>query len=163
MEKNNCISKCFPAKTAVLHPLYLKPITSNKPYCLVNNNNYYEKCDNSSIDIDIDYFVPKINMSEKLILKNIYNINSWSDTLDYIKKNRNESYITISRILNLSWVPFYKSSKNDIDIIINCYKMFFQKTKKEINIEKISKILYSITKNLKKYESKNIHMIIESS
>ena len=164
MEKENCISKCFPPKTAILHPLYLRPISSNKPFCLVNNINYYEECDKSAIDFDADYFIPKINMSEKLILKNIYNINSWTDVETHQKKNLKDSILTIERILDFSWISFYKNTKNDIDIIIKCYINFFKNTnKKNISEKNIAKILYSISKNIQKYEPYNIHAIIKTS
>lgn len=163
MEKDNCISKCFPPKTAVLHPLYLKPISSNKAFCLVNNDNYYEECNNSSIESENNYFIPKLNMSEKLILKNIYNINSWNDVIVHQKKNLKDSPLTIQRILDFSWRSFYKTVKNDIDIIIKCYINFFKAINRDVSEKNITKILYSISKNIQKYEVYNIHAIIESS
>lgn len=163
MEKDNCISKCFPPKTAVLHPLYLKPISSNKAFCLVNNDNYYEECNNSSIESENNYFIPKLNMSEKLILKNIYNINSWNEVIVYQKKNLKDSPLTIQRILDFSWRSFYKTVKNDIDIIIKCYINFFKAINRDVSEKNITKILYSISKNIQKYEAFNIHAIIESS
>ena len=163
MEKNNCISKCFQPKTKVLHPLYLKLITSNKPFCLVNNNNYYEECDKSQITSNIDYFVPSMNMNEKLILKNIYEINSWEDVYKYQNKNKKDHKFTIRRILQFSWISFYNETKNDIDIIIKCYNLFFNQfhLKLKIDIEILSKFFYSISKNIKKYDPETIHKYIE--
>lgn len=163
MEKDNCISNCFAAKTVVLHPLYLKPISSNKSFCLVNNKNLYEDCENSGIESEVNYFIPKINMNEKLILKNIYNINSWNDVEIYQNKNKKDSILTIVRIFDFSWISFYKNTKNDIDIIINCYINYFKIRDKNISIKKLEKILYSISKNIQKYEPYNIHSIIDMS
>ena len=163
MEKENCISKCYPPKTTLLHPLYLKPIFSNKSFCLVNNNNFYEECKSSSVNNDDSYFIPKLNMSEKLILKNIYNINSWNDVEIYQNRNNKDSILTIIRILDFSWISFYENIKNDIDIIINCYIYFFKRRNKNISEKNLAKIIYSIIKDIKKYDLNKIHSIIEMS
>ena len=157
MEEDNCISKCFRPNISVLHPLFLKPISSKKPFCLVNNENYFEECETSLFDDENDYFVPKINMSEKLILKNIYNINSWEDVLSYQNKNKNDSITTITRILNFSWISFYKNIKNDIDIIINCYNNFFENYNLKKKNIKLSKIINNTEKNIIKYNPNKIH------
>ena len=30
-----CISDCFPPKTLIVHPLLLRTVTDNKPFCLI--------------------------------------------------------------------------------------------------------------------------------
>jgi len=144
MNNNECITKCFKSKTKILHPLYLKPVTSNKPYCLVNTTKYYKKCnlDESIGDIsenNINYFIPKIGLNSKIILSSVYNINSWSDLLFFIKKNKDSiEPITLIRLLKFSWITFYNSYRNNIDNIIQSYNIYIDKfTTSNININKI--------------------------
>ena len=143
---NNCISKCYAEKTKKLHPLYLIPVSSNKPFCLINNDKYYSLCSlKNNSDEDIDYFVPQIGMNESSILNYVYNITSWSDFTKFLKKNNKLSQYTLDRLFKFSWISFYDFYKSNTDVIIIVYNIYLDRYYKSSNIN-ISKIIYSIKK-----------------
>ena len=145
----NCISKCYPANTKILHPLYLIPVSNNKPFCLINNKKYHESCtinDDADADINInDYFIPRIGMDEKSILNNVYDINYWNDLLKLVKKDKHLIELTVNRLLKYSWISFYESYNSNIDIIIEIYNIFIHRFYKTSDID-IPNIIYSIKK-----------------
>lgn len=158
--KSNCISKCYKEKTTKLHPLYLIPVKSKTPFCLTNTENLYDKCnlENKKDDNYVEYFTPMIGMSEIYILNNIYNINSWNDLVNYLKKNKKLLQNTIDRLLKFCWISFYKSYKSDIDDIIKVYNTYIDLFYKDSKIS-ISDIIFSIKKNNIKKE--DIFLYIE--
>jgi len=143
---NNCISKCYTAKTKKLHPLYLIPVSSNKPFCLINNNKYYDSCSiNDDSEDDIEYFVPRIGMNELSILNYVYNIASWANLTNFLKKNNKLTQYTVDRLFKFSWISFYDSYKSNTDDIIILYNIYLDRYYTSSNIN-ISKIIYSIKK-----------------
>jgi len=145
----NCISKCYPANTKILHPLYLIPVSNNKPFCLINNKKYHESCtiDDNDDDTNVnDYFIPRIGMDEKSILNYVYDINDWDELLKFIKKDKHLIELTIDRLLTNSWISFYDFYNSNTDIIIEIYNIFIHRFYKTSDIE-ISNIIYSIKKN----------------
>lgn len=162
MDTNKCITKCYPPKETILHPLFLVPITSSQPFCLINSDKYYKKCndDELSNDDSFNYFIPKMSLNEKEVLNLIYNINSWNDVYKYMKQNIKENKYTIDRIFTYSWISFNKTLKVDTEKIINCYNLWnetYLKSKKT----NFPKIIYEIKKNFDKYnKSDSIHTSI---
>lgn len=143
---NNCISKCYAANTKKLHPLYLIPVSSKKPFCLINNNKHYESCNPGDDEVDdMDHFIPQIGINESYILNHVYNISCWKNLTSFLKKNNKLIQYTADRIFKFSWISFYESYKSNTDDIIELYNIYLNRYYKDSNIN-ISKIIYSIKK-----------------
>jgi len=149
MNNNDCISKCYEPFEKKLHPLYLIPISSKKPFCLTNNKPYSKQCEKNNYQntSDIDFYIPRIGFDEEYILKNVYNINNWNDVKTYIEKNYKSNKLTINRILTFSWTVLYDTHRTNIDIIANTYEIYLKNFYKKSNSD-ITKILFGL-KNLK--------------
>ena len=161
MDNNKCISKCYKGMDNKIHPLYLINISSKKPFCLTNPNKLHDECKYNSDEVDndnIDYFIPRLNISKSYVLNNIYNIYNWNDLMNFFLKNKKIVKITADRLLCYSWDTLYETFKYDIDDVINVYNVYlklFYKSKK-VNI---SDIIFLIKK--KNVKKELIHNTIE--
>ena len=153
--KNNklCFSKCFKKYTPVLHPYLFRPISRKEDFCLtypyLDKNqkyfNYTDEC-NDPEDFEKDdlnkLIVPSLLVNEKILLNDIYNINSLNDGLKWIKTNENLPYNTVNRILNCIWIVFNNEIKINLDEMKKFYiyfsKKYFIKNSK-INDDKLLK------------------------
>ena len=75
-------------------------------------------------------------------LKNVYNINSYEEGINYIKNNIEMSSITIERIINCIFVTYREQDNLPNDIYIDfIYKVLKDNYYMEISKNKIKKIL----------------------
>lgn len=158
MNENDCISKCYQGKSKKLHPLYLVPISSNKPFCLINNKSLFKNCDinNTKNTItEIDYYIPRLGINEEYILKNIYEITNWEECKKYFQKNKKINNFNINRILTFCWIAYYKNFKTNSDVINNIYQMYIERFGNSENIN-----VNSILSTIKNIEHKHIHKYI---
>ncbi len=154
-----CINDCYPPSTIVLHPITKNIITSNKNFCATNpfvakEKNIKEKkyCKNITNLIENKYINLKPTyFNNALFLKLFYQIESFYDAIEFIKKNDFNPYQE-NRIINASWISF----SYDIDNIPNCVIEYYQK---KINTEWKKDFLNKLgnSYNLQEFE-KNIKL-----
>ncbi len=133
---SRCIGPCFPANIIAKHPDTGNTITSNDNFCPVEPHTITtkngvkqietEKCThvtyNSAkyrniIDGEIDY---------RKFLSLIYNVNSFYDTINYIKKNIPNIY-TENRLISMSWQVFSVDKDNIPNVVYTYYADKFLK------------------------------------
>jgi hypothetical protein len=139
-----CIGPCYKKNTKIIHPLYLNIITNDKDdyFCPTNEwihkdnkgnlqRFYTDKCNNDITkkrDIN-DLLYPHTNFDELSFIDTFYNINNFSDALDWISENKSSPISTKQRIFDLSLQAFKDSfdifNFNDtriVDFLINLIK-----------------------------------------
>lgn len=90
-------------------------------------------------------YLVNINYTNTNFLYEVYKISDWVSCYDYFQKNIDLlNRKTLERILKYSWLEFNKEWKENIDIIIDLYKLLYPIN---INIEKI--IYHAKKKNIK--------------
>ena len=71
--------------------------------------------------------IPTFKISEKQILNNIYKIHNWIDTLNYFRNyKKNDLKYGSGRILSYSWIVFLNSYKDNLNIILEIYKIYIK-------------------------------------
>ncbi len=127
-----CIGPCLPKDTTILHPIYLFPITKDKPFCPTfqwiddENTRYLDICqketDSSKInnkDIELLYAIPNFGFDCAYFLKNYYDLHSFEGTLDWLY-SQNNNLSTKLRVMNCAWELF--GTNSDInDQLIDFY------------------------------------------
>ena len=69
--------------------------------------------------------IPIFNVKEKQFLNNIYKIYNWDDTLYYFKNYKNNDLkLGFERILKFSWIVFINDYKNNLNQILEIYKIY---------------------------------------
>ena len=155
-------------KISQLHPLYLTNIVTDKNYELlvipqIKNNVYRYHGDNlseekpSNFNLDIG----KVQFSNKEMLNDIYGIHDWNDMQNFLMRNIQDNVQqTINRLFDFCWEVLFENFKTKINIILECYSLYFNKFKLNFSENKLSKILHNIkTKN----NIENIHQFILKS
>jgi len=126
-KNKHCLSQCYDGNTKILHPLYLIPISNNEPFCLTSKEKVKPCILDSSITNKNEYFIPNINLNGNNILKIIYNIDSWKELYNYMKKDINMILITKVRLISYAWIAFVDDYRLNIETIVECYKLFINK------------------------------------
>jgi hypothetical protein len=69
--------------------------------------------------------IPVFSVKEKNILNKIYKIYNWNDTLNYFKNyKKNDLKYGFQRILSYSWKVFFNEYKNNLNQILEIYKIY---------------------------------------
>ena len=131
-----CIGPCYKENEIYKHPITKEYITQkNHKTCPINPITE-TNTDGEDVIIKLIDKCEKVTSSEynnlnvtdnivndfncKLFLKNIYNIESFRDTINYINKNK-LNIITEKRLLNCSWKAFGNNIDNLTTSIIKYY------------------------------------------
>ena len=153
------------AKITQLHPLYLASFATDKNYKLLvipqKKNNVYryhsdklskKKPDKFSLDIG------KVQFNDKEMINDIYGIYDWSGMQDFLTRNIQDNIqLTIDRLFEYCWTALFENFKTKINIILECYTLYFNKFNIVFTENKLSKILHNVkTKN----SIENIHHFI---
>tara|TARA_Y100000768_G_scaffold388895_1_gene388425 strand:- start:5595 stop:6143 length:549 start_codon:yes stop_codon:yes gene_type:complete len=88
---------------------------------------------------------PTIDLNNKIILNNIYDIYNINDLKKWISNNKTKNKITINRILDLAWKEFYNKIFIEKEFIFNLYISMYKK--KTDDIDSLKKKLKIIFKN----------------
>ena len=99
-----------------------------------------------------DSIIPILHIDDKELINLLYGVNSWEDSLNYIKKYKKNIYLTeINRIIILSWELFYYEYKLNLDKIIEIYDLYIEINNIKIKNIDTKKIIYDLkNQNLKK-------------
>ena len=69
--------------------------------------------------------IPIFSINESKILNNIYKIYNWNDTLNYFENyKKNDLKYGFQRILEYSWIAFLDDYKNNLNTILEIYKIY---------------------------------------
>lgn len=114
-----CIGPCYKPNTHILHPITLEYVTDKKnPFCPTNEwiksdvkKIYIDNCKNPTEDKDtfdqsLDILIPTVSFNSMYFLKVYYQITSFDKAFDWLNNNKDSSYNTKKRILDLSWKSF---------------------------------------------------------
>lgn len=113
-------------------------------------NDYYQK-------------YPIIDLSNKTILNDIYNIYNMTDLKEWLENNRNKNIDTINRILDLFWLEYEKKIYLNIDYIKYYYYDLYKDNYKSKNIEEIKNIINDTISNYNTNQKKYISLIINKN
>ena len=149
---------------------YIKTDSMFKAITNINDLSSIIKYDNLSSSISYNslnnYYqqYPNIFLNEKTFLNEIYDINNIEDLKKWLNNNKTKNLKTINRIIDLSFMVFYKEINYEYDYFkIYLYNLFtnnfknlnkvdiknnIDKSLKEFNIEKNNIITKIILKNL---------------
>lgn len=97
-------------------------------------NDYYQK-------------YPIIDLNDKVILNNIYNIFNINDLINWLKNNSNKNLKTLNRILDISWYNFNKDIYYNLDFFKDFYIKLYLKNTKNLPKEDLELIIENIFKN----------------
>ncbi len=116
-----CIGPCYKKNTKIIHPIYLNVITNDKNdfFCPTNEwiyrdsadnlqKFYTDKCDNKTLQINNvnDLLYPHTNFDELSFLDTFYNINNFSEALEWIEDNKTVPINSKQRIFDLALEAF---------------------------------------------------------
>lgn len=117
--KKQCLSKCYPPKTIITHPITIQQISHNEyPFCAVDP--FYDKNIKAIINVDTcalneelaetddvinmsamtNLVVPLLTFDTKKFLTDYYNINSQDDFNGWLVNNKNAPIFTQIRIID---------------------------------------------------------------
>ena len=146
-----CVGPCYKKNTKIIHPIYLDIITDNynDAFCPVaewtrTNNNKVEKyqidkCDEETykknkndFTTTYDLLYPYVDFNEEIFLELFYNINKFSDAIQWIEDNKNLPIDSKQRIFDLALDAFGSnldiietSDTRIVDFIFNLFKIKF--------------------------------------
>ncbi len=96
--------------------------------------------------LNLEAIIPIFNIKEKDFLNNIYNIYNWNDTLNYFKNYKNnELNFGFDRILMFSWIVFINDYKNNLNQILEIYKIYIKLKDIDFNENKLKERLKNLT------------------
>jgi len=122
-----CVGPCYKKNTRIIHPLYFHIVSFDKSFCPVaehiinhNNNNkkksHIDECieyNNDDIsNLHLDILQPNFDFNVPNFLNLYYNIQNFSEGIEWISQNIQVSINTRERIFNLIFEAFNK----DIDM-----------------------------------------------
>lgn len=125
---------------------YNENLTDGIPKSL---NDYYQK-------------YPAINLNNKNILNNIYEIYNFTDLKKWLNDNQHKNIKTINRILDLSWLEMTNKIYYDINYIRNYYYKIYKKNYPDIKVDNIKDIIDNVIKNYNIKLDPNISILINS-
>lgn len=106
-------------------------ITSNVPKSL---NDYYQK-------------YPILDLTNKTILNDIYNITNVEDLIKWLNNNKNKHFNTLNRVLDISWLEFNKKMFYNIEEIKEIYFNLYIKRYNNISFDDIKIKVNNTIKN----------------
>lgn len=115
----------------------------------ISLNDYYQK-------------YPVIDLNDKIILNNIYNIYNIKDLIHWLKNNSNKNIKTINRILDISWFFFNKEIYYNLDFFKDYYVKLYSNNINDLSKEDLEYIIENIFKNYNIKKDKEISKIIFS-
>lgn len=196
MSKNeqHCLGPCYEQGTFIYHPITLEYFTrKDKPFCPTNGWTYtdpitkkttnlkHDECINPTENKDTskeekineNIFLPRIVFNCKQFLKIYYDINSFDDSLKWIR-NSYSPLTTKMRIIDCSWKVWGNAPDFVItDVLIDFYLIVIQKNWiKPIykHIKKYIKVIDNkiqldypdkLNKNRKQFKNEQINYIIQ--
>ena len=153
------------SKIYQLHPLYLTTVTTDNNYELLvipkKKNNEYRYHSKTLADKEPDNFnldIGKVQFNDKQMINIIYGIENWIDMKNFLTRNIQDNIQhTIDRLFKFCWKELIKEFKQNINIILDCYVLYFTKFNITFTENKLNKILHNIkTKN----NIENTHQLI---
>jgi len=142
-----CIGPCYKKNTKVIHPLYLNIISNVNDFCPINRIEQTINGKKVIIDTDecndinnikeseninsYDLLFPYVDFNSELFLNIFYNINTFSEIIQWLSNNQHQPIDLKERILNLGIDTFIKKIDlieiNDNTIIDLIYELFNKK------------------------------------
>jgi hypothetical protein len=130
INNRQCLGPCYKKNTKIIHPLYLSVVSYNKSFCPVaeyivkeNNKKYYAHTDEcienqeflntSNFNYEYNLLNPDLGFLSQNFISIYYNINNFSEGIEWISQNSNLPLDNRERIFNLIFDAFHES----IDII----------------------------------------------
>ena len=145
-----CVGPCYKKNTKIIHPMYLSIITDthNDAFCPVAEwtktdkdsgkiqrfhvdkcNEYTHKESTSEHATSYDLLYPYVDFNEEIFLQLFYNINNFSEAIQWIEDNKHSPIDSRKRILDLSIDAFghsfdimETSDTRIVDFILNIIK-----------------------------------------
>lgn len=100
--------------------------------------------------------IPIFSIKEKDLLSNVYKINNWNDTLNYLLNyKKNDIKYSFERILKFSWISFINNYKDNLNNILEIYKIYFEIKEIKFDENKLKEKIKNIDPN--KYDINNIY------
>ncbi len=108
-----CLTDCYPSGYISIHPVTLKTLKGTYPYCAVRPFekegyiHFEDECQESTkkkINTNLLYPITDFEYSD--FLKEAYNIETFEDTILFIKNNPDINHGLYLRLLNVSWKSF---------------------------------------------------------
>jgi len=123
INKKQCITQCNEPNTTILHPLTLKMVSYDEPFCAVVDNrevvdeiNYVDTCniteETKNKNIDIEILIPTIPFDSKRFLEIYYDIKSYFSGIEWFELNKFAPLLNRKRVLN--FFLFFYCKNNDI-------------------------------------------------
>jgi hypothetical protein len=103
--------------------------------------------------------IPTFYVKEKTLLNEIYKIYNWNDTLNYFMNyEKNTLSYGFDRILKYSWISFLNEYKNNLNQILEIYKIYIKIKKIKINEKQIKEKIKNL--DIKKYNVNDLYFKI---
>jgi hypothetical protein len=148
-----CVGPCYKKNTKIIHPMYLSIITDthNDAFCPVAEwtktdkdsgkiqrfhvdkcNEYTHKENTSEYATSYDLLYPYVDFNEEIFLQLFYNINNFSEAIQWIEDNKHTPIDSRQRIFDLSIDAFghsfdiiETSDTRIVDFLLNIIKTKF--------------------------------------
>lgn len=180
-----CIGPCYEANTVISHPIDMRKITTNVPFCptegykIVDRKTgeeevkFYDECyapTENTDSINNDLSAPDFYFNCTHFLNFYYKLSSFDLALDWIHNNENKPVSTRARIMNCAWAAYSDEVKIIDDRLIPFYietikkiwiKDIFRQVSKYILIDDNSIKIGESSENKRKFRVEKINYFLK--